>query len=162
MLDPTTDTRDPTANGPLGPEAVKEQQAKAPKLLPVKDGSRSADRKRELFVDEYLRNGRNATQAAIFAGYKVESAGTKGWQMLKRVDVQAMIQAKEAVIVGKTVATAEWIEDRLAHEATHAESDAARVAALNLLAKVRGMYAPERQIHSFDGSLFATMGDDES
>jgi phage terminase small subunit len=48
--------------------------------------------KQAAFVVEYLRDF-NATQAAIRAGYSEDSAGAIGWELLKKLEIQAGISA---------------------------------------------------------------------
>lgn len=50
----------------------------------------AADR-RKLFVQHYIENGRNATQAAISAGYTERSARTRGAELVKDRNILAMI-----------------------------------------------------------------------
>ena len=49
-------------------------------------GKAAAAARREAFVQAYLANGHNATQAAITAGYSAKTAYSKGQQLLKRVE----------------------------------------------------------------------------
>lgn len=51
----------------------------------------SSSERRRLFVNEYLANGFNATQAAIAAGYAASSAAARGSRLLKNPDVAAML-----------------------------------------------------------------------
>lgn len=48
--------------------------------------------KQQAFVEAYLANGFNWTDAARVAGYSEESAYKQGWRMSKNVYVQAAIQ----------------------------------------------------------------------
>lgn len=48
-----------------------------------------------LFVTEYLRNGNNATQAAIAAGYSEKTASSQGSRLLKSVEVQQYLNKTE-------------------------------------------------------------------
>jgi phage terminase small subunit len=41
-----------------------------------------------IFVTEYIKNGNNATQAAISAGYSEKTAYSQGSRLLKSVEVQ--------------------------------------------------------------------------
>lgn len=47
--------------------------------------------KRQAFIDAYMVNGHNATQAAIAAGYSKETARQQGSRLLTNVDVRAEI-----------------------------------------------------------------------
>ena len=48
-----------------------------------------------IFVTEYLKNGNNATQAAIAAGYSEKTAYSQGSRLLKSVEVQQYLNKTE-------------------------------------------------------------------
>lgn len=48
-----------------------------------------------IFVTEYLKNGNNATLAAIAAGYSEHTAASQGSRLLKSVDVQQFLNKTE-------------------------------------------------------------------
>lgn len=48
-----------------------------------------------LFITEYLKNGNNATHAAIAAGYSEKTASSQGSRLLKSVDVQQYLNKTE-------------------------------------------------------------------
>lgn len=48
-----------------------------------------------IFVTEYLKNGNNATLAAISAGYSEHTAASQGSRLLKSVDVQQFLNKTE-------------------------------------------------------------------
>lgn len=48
-----------------------------------------------IFVTEYLKNGNNATQAAIAAGYSEKTASSQGSRLLKSVEVQQYLNKTE-------------------------------------------------------------------
>lgn len=50
--------------------------------------------KQRAFVEAYLSNGFNATQAAITAGYSQKTAYSQGARLLKNVEVRAQIEAR--------------------------------------------------------------------
>lgn len=52
-------------------------------------------KKNEVFCEEYLID-LNATQAAIRAGYSVESAGSIGSELLKKLEIRARVEAAMA------------------------------------------------------------------
>jgi phage terminase small subunit len=54
----------------------------------------SVEQRKTLFVEAFIQNGGNATQAAIRAGYSKIAAHNQGSQMLKRPDVAAAIKAR--------------------------------------------------------------------
>lgn len=59
----------------------------------------SADEKREAFVEAFLRNGGNATQASIEAGYSAKSARQAGARMLSNVAVATILRKRSAELV---------------------------------------------------------------
>lgn len=64
------------------------------------------DHRRQLFVHAYLANGRNATQAAITAGYSQKTATVQGSQLLTdpKIAAQVMVASEKAQAVsGLTV-----------------------------------------------------------
>ena len=155
---PTEQEQERDADAPHGAEGAATMPAHKPQSLPVKERDTGAEHRRKAFVRAYMANGNNATQAAIAAGYSVETAGTQGWRLLKDERVRALIDAENAAIEGRNAITADFVLGRLKAEAMGAESDAARVAALNLLAKHLGLFAPEQHNHQFSGTLFALAG----
>lgn len=48
-----------------------------------------------IFVTEYIKNGNNATQAAISAGYSEKTAYSQGSRLLKSVEVQQYLNKTE-------------------------------------------------------------------
>jgi phage terminase small subunit len=48
-----------------------------------------------LFITEYVRNGNNATHAAIAAGYSEKTASSQGSRLLKSVEVQQYLNKTE-------------------------------------------------------------------
>lgn len=61
---------------------------------------REATEQQKLFVDEYLRlRKKNATQAAINAGYSPKSASSQASQLLKNPKVIKYLKAREKAII---------------------------------------------------------------
>lgn len=54
-----------------------------------------------IFVAEYLKNGMNATNAAVSAGYSEKTARSQGSRLLTLVDIQAAIGAKAEAVLTK-------------------------------------------------------------
>lgn len=66
----------------------------------------AAKDRRQAFVAAYLSNGRNATQAAITAGYSPKTATVKASQLLRDVNIAqqvAVVSERAAAIAGLTV-----------------------------------------------------------
>jgi phage terminase small subunit len=61
-----------------------------------------ASARHALFVEAYLQNGGNATQAAISAGYSPKTAKQQGARLLTHVDVSTAVEKRRA----ETLATA--------------------------------------------------------
>ena len=68
--------------------------------------------KQQRFADEYLVD-RNATQAAIRAGYSAKTAGSQGQRFLKAPEIRAAIEIGEAERKKRTEITADWVLHRL-------------------------------------------------
>ena len=92
----------------------------------------------------------SAEEAAAAAGYDTNARSFKSnaRRFIQRDDIRARVQELQGNIADKVVtATAEWIEQQLV---TIAEADVKeikasdKIAALRELAKIRGIYAPEK------------------
>lgn len=81
---------------------------------PTMAGGSDAANKRRLFVEAYLSNGGNATQAAISAGFSAKSARKKGSDVLREPRVQAAIKARQEVLAVKYELTTEAVIEKLA------------------------------------------------
>jgi hypothetical protein len=66
-----------------------------------------------LFVQHYLTNGNNSTQAAISAGAPPTGAATTGYRWLKRADVVAELTRRQAKVEKTNDLTAERIMKEL-------------------------------------------------
>lgn len=86
----------------------------------VKPGSSqdNADSRRKAFIEAYLTNGGNASQAAVAAGFSEKTAGAAGSRLLKHVDVSTAIQQRRAVLAEKYELTTESVIRSLA-QAVH-------------------------------------------
>lgn len=75
------------------PDASTRQKAKKKQPKRVKAGHSIASFKarQKLFVRAYLANGRNATQAAVAAGYSKARANDTGYKLLKLPEVQVLV-----------------------------------------------------------------------
>ena len=69
----------------------------------VKAGTSKAETKKRkaLFVQEMIKNGGNATQAAIVAGYSPKTASSKGEQLLREVEIKAAVEKSRSEVVAK-------------------------------------------------------------
>lgn len=89
---------------------------KAPQPKPasaVKGSSKaSATARRKLFVERYLVNGSNATDAAKFAGFSEHTAGSQGQRLLKHPETQALLGNRAGqVLVEAQLTTERWAKE---------------------------------------------------
>lgn len=73
--------------------------------------------KQQRFVAEYLKD-QNATQAAIRAGYSQKTAGSQGFDLLKKPEIADEIRRKTGKILEKAEFTAERVIQELARIVT--------------------------------------------
>ena len=67
------------------------QQLISTKRVKAGNGQATAAARRALFVQAYIANGNNATQAAITAGYSARTAYSQGQRMLKHVEISGQL-----------------------------------------------------------------------
>jgi phage terminase small subunit len=65
--------------------------------------------KQKAFIEHYLRNGGNATQAAISAGYSEKTAYAQGSRLLSHVEISAALAKRAEKTVQKLEITTERI-----------------------------------------------------
>ena len=122
---------------------------------------RPVNLRQERFVMEYLSTG-NATQAAERAGYK--HPNHQAFRLLLNISVKTAIESKRAELMNDSEAKLASYVASLEAESRDADQSGTRVRALELLIKVVGGFAPEKQeVHSFHGAFLADldMADDE-
>jgi phage terminase small subunit len=95
------------------------------------NGQSAAVARRGVFVQSYIANGNNATQAAITAGYSARTAYSQGQRLLKNVEVS-----------GQLAKAAEKVAEITGLTAEHTLRETARISAFD----------PARLYHP-DGSL---------
>ena len=108
--------------------------------------------KQARFVDEYLVD-LNATQAAIRAGYSAKTAASKGFSLLRIVEIAKEVERRQAETSEKTGVTREQVLERLWVEANYdgeGSSHSARVSALSWLGKHHGTFL-DRVDHTSGG-----------
>lgn len=74
--------------------------------------SKKLNKKKTLFVKAY-RVDRNATNAAIAAGYSPKTAYSAGYRLLKNVEIQQEIERQDAELAKKLDLSVEWVIKRL-------------------------------------------------
>ena len=102
-----------------------------------------------LFVEHYVVH-RNATQAAISAGYSEKTAYSQGGRLLNHVEVAKAIKAGTAKVSAKVAVDAEYVLRGLKKEAECAENNGAtRVQAFRHIGHSLGMFTDKVE-HSGD------------
>ncbi len=106
--------------------------------------------KRQRFVEEYVVDG-NATAAARRAGYSARTAKQQGSRLLTYVDVQAEIATLERAQQQADVVDRAYVIAGLRELAESAESESARVRALELLGKTMRLFVEKVEtVHTYD------------
>lgn len=96
--------------------------------------------KQKAFAVEYVKD-RNATQAAIRAGYSSKTAYSKGNQLLKIIEVQELIKEIDDAAAARAAVTVDKIVNRLNKIAEDPNTKAAdKIRADELLGKYLGMF----------------------
>lgn len=82
----------------------------------VKPGSsqKAAAERRKVFVEAYITNGRNATEAAKTAGYSEKTAYSMGGQLLKHLETQRLLKDRQESLSAKYELTTENVIAELA------------------------------------------------
>ena len=76
-------------------------QAKKPPKQSTSRQKTTIEQRRKLFVEAFLSNGGNATQAALTAGFSASSAAKQGHRLSKNVQVRAEIDRRSAEVIEK-------------------------------------------------------------
>ena len=106
--------------------------------------------KQQRFVEEYCKNGFNATQAAIKAGYSEKTARSQGQRLLTNVDVDNALSKHKDKVSKKALCDTEWVVKRLMEEAQGYGEDttaSARTSALKALAEFTGGFDANKHKH---------------
>lgn len=104
------------------------------------------------FVKEYMRD-RNATQAAIRAGYCPINADVTGPRTLRKEDVKKAIAAEQAKLAAVCGVDLHWIVEHLVAIVENPNSKPRDVImALDKLAKLLGLDQPQRLEVTTDGA----------
>lgn len=96
--------------------------------------------KQEAFAIEYLKD-KNATQAAIRAGYSKKTAYSIGCEMLKKSEIQQFLRERQEESRANATVTVDGIVDQLREiSANPLAKDSDRIRALELIGKYLGMF----------------------
>ena len=75
----------------------------------------AVEQRRKAFVERYLVNGYNASEAAAFVGFSAATAGTKGCQLLAEPWVKEQVRTRMQAVVTKAELTTErWAKEMAA------------------------------------------------
>jgi phage terminase small subunit len=120
-----------------------------------RENLKSLNNKHELFIKEWLANGRNATQAylSVYPNVTRESAGTNGADLLKDPLVKARIEELTKARYEELNITADHIAQELAEMAFAAKGDPdfsaqIKIKALDLLQKQLGLQTKNMNVES--------------
>ena len=112
------------------------------------------------FVTEYVATG-NATRSAESAGYC--HPNVQAFRLLENISVKAAITAKRNELMSDSEEKLASYVSQLEAESRDADQSGTRVRALELLIKVVGGFAPEKQeVTSYHGSFLADLDLDEA
>lgn len=91
-----------------------------PKKAPVKAGTskEGAETRRRLFVEAFIANGGNATEAAKAAGYSATSARFQGSKLLADSNVSQQIAARAQKVASKYELTTDLVVRSIVQELT--------------------------------------------
>jgi len=116
--------------------------------------------RQERFVMEYVSTG-NATRSAETAGYT--HPNHQAFRLLLNNSVKAAITAKRNELMSDSEEKLASYVSQLEAESRDADQSGTRVRALELLIKVVGGFAPEKQeVTSYHGSFLADLDLDEA
>lgn len=91
---------------------------KGKKVLKAGTSKDAARERRHAFVEAYIANGGNATEAAKTAGYSKATAGSQGSRLLKDVDVAAQIAESSKKVARKYELSTELVVKTIVQELT--------------------------------------------
>lgn len=112
--------------------------------------------KQHRFCVEYLID-RNGKAAAIRAGYSPNAAAQQAYELLKMEKIRAVVEAEAQDSLDRVRVDRDWIIERLKLEAESAETDGARVRALELLGKEHGMFVEKKEVKHEHHTFFANV-----
>lgn len=111
------------------------------------------------FVTEYVATG-NATRSAETAGYS--HPNHQAFRLLVNISIKTAIDAERNRLMQDSEAKLASYVSQLEAESRDADQSGSRIRALELLIKVLGGFAPEKQeVHSYHGAFLADLDLDE-
>lgn len=118
--------------------------------------------KQRTFIREYCLD-KNATQAAIRAGYSPKTAQEQSSRLLSNVIIRQSVDDALAKLSEKCETDAAWVRRRLKEEAddhTESSTHAGRIRAVELIGKLNGQFVDRSVSLSLSGDL-DRLGKDE-
>lgn len=112
--------------------------------------------RQQKFVDEYIRNGGNGTQAAIFAGYSENSARQQASDTLSKSYIKEAIEQRKRDLNAASNVGLDWrisilqraaqagLETYATEGGPRYQAISASVSAINELNKMTGAHAPTK------------------
>lgn len=112
--------------------------------------------RQQKFVDEYIRNGGNGTQAAIFAGYSENSARTTACEILAKPYIKEALEQRKRDLNAASSVGLDWrisilqraaqagLETYATEGGPRYQAISASVSAINELNKMTGAHAPTK------------------
>lgn len=88
---------------------VATKKAKAKRKPMAGQTIESATSRKRAFVEAYLTNGGNASQAAVAAGFSEKTAGAAGSRLLKTVEVSTQLRQRRSELAQKYELTTESV-----------------------------------------------------
>lgn len=104
--------------------------------------------KQDRFIQEYLKD-LNATQAAIRAGYSEKTASEVGYENLRKPQIAAEIDKRQAVIGYENDITVEWLLGEMKATYMEARQSGELTAAnksLEMMGKHKGMFKERMEL----------------
>jgi phage terminase small subunit len=94
--------------------ATSKKKPAAKKAVKAGTSKDAAAARKRLFVEAYIQNGGNATEAAKKAGYSKATAYSQGSRLLKDVEVQKALEGRQEKLAAKFELTTEAVLKNLA------------------------------------------------
>lgn len=91
----------PKANKPAKAVSVSVKKKAPAKRGNAGNSKKAAEGKKALFVEAYLSNGGNATEAALAAGYSQGGASKAGYRLSNNVQIMSMIGQRQGEVLKK-------------------------------------------------------------
>jgi len=119
----------------------------------IKDIEKDLTDKQKIFCREYVTDW-NATRAAIAAGYSKNTASEIGWENLRKPQIEKYIDHIQKDLIKlcgvSTLSNVEYLKKILERK----EKTTDQIKAIEVINKMLGLNAPEKQDITTDGKSF--------